>query len=67
MIEFNVIVPEKSKDEIFSIQSDTFTILSSTKTGWSRAYEWHWFLIKANEDEMTFLAMKYGLENVWKR
>ena len=63
MIEFNLSVPRKIKDEIMSRIGSNFIIISSSPMGGNL----QWFLINADEDEMTFLTLKYGSENVWKR
>lgn len=63
MIEFNLSVPREIKDEIFSKRGEAFMIVTSSPMGDNKQY----FLIKADEDDMLFLRLRYGSENVWKR
>jgi len=63
MIEFNLSVPREIKNEILSKRSNDFVIITSSPIAENNQY----FLIRAEEDEMVFLKLKYGSGNIWKR
>lgn len=63
MIEFNLSVPRESRDDILSKRTELFRVISSSPMGGNKQY----FLIRADEEDMLLLTLKYGKENVWKR
>ena len=64
MISINVLVPYEERIDIDVRQSDTFRIISSAK---NRETLSRLFVIETTEEEATFLTLRYGKENVWKR
>jgi len=64
MISINLLVPYEDKTHIDIKESNTFRIISSAK---HRKTLSRLFVIETTEEEATFLTLKYGKENVWKR
>jgi hypothetical protein len=66
LIEINLIVPDLMKDQIANKECDTFRIISSytNHTGNVRN---RYYAVETTEEEATFLILKYGSKNVWKR
>ncbi len=64
MIFLNLMIPNSSRHEIENKENDTFRIITSLR---GRTSQLRFFIIETTEEEATFLALKYGLDNVWKR
>jgi len=64
LIAINIIVSKQESDSIKNKESDTFKIISALQT---RSGNSHLFVVEAEEEEVTFLKLKYGDRNVWKR
>lgn len=62
MIEVNLLVPIKDKNEIDEKFSGVIMEASNI-----RRTDKRFFLIKMSEEDFTFLMIKYGSENVWRR
>lgn len=63
MIEFNLSVPREIKNDVFKMRNTDFRIITSSPMGGNLQY----FLLEASEDDMLYLKLKFGSENVWKR
>ena len=71
MIEFNMIVPIKMKDDILAMAGSNFRIITSTSIKTDRIeFEgeyFHYFHVVADEKDMLFFMLKFGSNNVWRR
>jgi hypothetical protein len=66
LIEINLIVPDLMKDQIANKESDTFRIISSFVSRNGNILS-RYYAVETTEEEATFLALKFGPKNVWKR
>lgn len=64
MIEINVLVPYEDRTFIDKKESESFRIISTNK---SRKNSKRYYAVETTEEEATFLTLKYGSDNVWKR
>lgn len=64
MIEINLIVPFEDRVKVDNKASDTFCIITSYK---DRTKSKRFYVVRTTKEEMTFLTLRYGRENVWKR
>lgn len=64
MIAINLVVPYADRPFIDRKEADDFRIISSAK---DRSKTRRVYVVETTEEEATFLTIKYGSENVWKR
>jgi hypothetical protein len=64
VIEINLLAPQGDLNQIMDKNSESFKIISMA---WCRDGTKYLFIVEAAEEEVTFLKLKYGEHNVWKR
>lgn len=64
MIQFNMMVPYEERPHIQKMVSETFRIITTSR---SRKDGKRFFLIESTEEDFSFLRLKYGNKDVWKR
>jgi hypothetical protein len=62
LLDFNLIVPQEDRDKIMSLSAEDFIVVHKAKNK-----NEHFFLIRATEEDMIMLTLKYGKDKVWKR
>ncbi len=66
MIAVNILVPIKEKEFIAGKVCETFQIIYESQSGLRRMHH-ALYVVKTTEEELLFLKLKYGSENIWRR